>query len=278
VPGGTVTQIFHYDGFDIPLDLVELTGGGPDTWHDISVGHLREYDQYCPVEAHHNVLEIGCGVGRDAIQLARLVKPPGSYTGIDIIRPSIEWCQQNITTRYPHFRFVHLDIRSQIHNPGGALNVSDVSLPVLDSSIDRVILQSVFTHMFEADIVHYMREFHRSLRAGGKVFASFFLVDEESLKLAKATKQPLTFQHYFRNGCLINDAQYPEGAVGYTEAAFSRMLRHGGFELDQPVHRGFWCGRQGVVDGQDIAILRPIRRGFRHWTRSLFARRSLRSS
>jgi hypothetical protein len=44
--------------------------------------------------------------------------------------------------------------------------------------------------------------------------------------------------------------------VGFRPAAFERVLRRGGFELDQPLHRGFWCGREGVSDGQDIAIMR----------------------
>jgi hypothetical protein len=35
--------------------------------------------------------------------------------------------------------------------------------------------------------------------------------------------------------------------------------------MDQPLHRGFWCGREGVCDGQDIAIVRPIRPRVRQW-------------
>jgi ubiquinone/menaquinone biosynthesis C-methylase UbiE len=265
-----VTERFQYEGFEIPLDLVMLTGGGPDTWHDISIGHMGEYRNYCPIEPYHDVLEVGCGVGRDAIQLAHVIKPPGSYTGIDIIRPSIEWCQANITARYPHFQFVCIDVESQIHNPGGTVQVTDVTLPLADASTDRIILQSVFTHMFEKDIVHYLHEFRRILRQDGKIFASFFLLDDESLKMAIDTGQSLTFQHPYGDGCAINDAQYPEGAVGYFQPALERILAHGRFELDQPIHRGFWSGRQGVEDGQDIAVLRPLPQSTRErLTRSL---------
>lgn len=151
---------FEYQGFSIPVDLVELTGGGPETWDVISVGHMREYERYCPIDASHDVLEIGCGVGRDAIQLTKLLSS-GTYTGVDIIKPSIEWCGANITSRFPNFRFHYLDIHSQIHNPSGQVRVQEVQLPVKDQSIDRIILQSVFTHMFEPDIVHYLREFRR---------------------------------------------------------------------------------------------------------------------
>ena len=68
----------------------------------------------------------------------------------------------------------------------------------------------------------------------------------------------LTFRFGYGDGCLINDEMRPDWAVGFTPAAFARILRRGGFELDQPVHRGVWCGREGVTDGQDVTVLRPI--------------------
>lgn len=253
-----MTDTFSYDGFDIPVDLARLTGGGPETWDDITVGHLREYEQYCPVLPHHRVLEIGCGVGRDAIGLTRVLGPEGHYLGIDIIRPSIEWAQQHITARHPNFEFRYLDINSQIHNPGGSLQVRQVALPVDTADVDRIILQSVFTHMFEEDIVHYLHEFRRALRPDGRVFASWFLLDDESLELARSKPDnPLAFRFHYGDGCLVCDDTHPEGAVGFTPAAFDRILRRGGFALDQPVHQGFWSGREGLSDGQDIAVLRP---------------------
>jgi SAM-dependent methyltransferase len=251
-----MSATFAYDGFDIPVDLACLTGGGPETWDDITVGHLLEYERYCPVHPDHSVLEVGCGVGRDAIGLSRILSRDGRYVGIDIIRPSIEWAQQHITPRFPNFEFRCLDIQSQIHNPGGTLQVREVALPIETNSVDRIILQSVFTHMFEDDIVHYLAEFRRALRPGGVVFTSWFVLDDESLEMARATEgNTLTFEFDFGQGCLINDELHPEGAVGFTPAAFDRILQRGGFELNQPLHRGLWCGRQDVSDGQDIAIL-----------------------
>jgi len=257
-----MTSTFAYDGFDIPVDLAQLTGGGPETWKDITVGHLLEYERYCPIEAEHSVLEIGCGVGRDAIGLSRVLNRQGQYLGIDIIGRSIDWAQRNITPKFPNFEFKCLDIKSQIHNPGGSLQVQEVALPVETGSVDRIILQSVFTHMFEEDIVHYLLEFRRALRPGGFVFSSWFVLDDETLELARSTEgNTLTFRYPFGDGCQINDEVYPEGAVGFTPSAFERILLRGGFELDQPLHRGFWCGRRGVSDGQDIAILRAIEAG-----------------
>jgi len=259
---------FEYDGYEIPIELATLTGGGPETWDAISRGHMEEYARYCPILPHQAVLEIGCGVGRDAIQLTHHLDSSGSYVGVDIIRPSIDWCRSNISARHENFRFEYLDIHSEIHNPTGTLQVTDVSLPVADRSVDRIILQSVFTHMFERDIVHYLREFRRSLRRGGRVCASLFLLDDDSRRMALAnrTEAALRFEHPYGDGCFINDPHYPEGAVGFTPSAVERMLIAGGFELEQPIHRGFWCGREGVQDGQDIAVLRPSR-SVRLWRR-----------
>ncbi|MHB8858183.1 MAG: class I SAM-dependent methyltransferase [Thermoleophilia bacterium] len=264
VDGGSVSDgLFNYKGYAIPVDLVNLTGGGVDTWEDISLGHQEQLRTYCPIEPGADVLEIGCGVGRDAIQLTEFLSEAGSYTGIDIIPPSIEWCQNNITPKFPNFTFHYLDIQSQIHNSGGSLKTTDIRLPVDDDSIDRVILHSVFTHMFEEDIVHYLHEFCRVLRDGGMVMASFFFLDGEAfdLLIQQKKKEPFTFlsfEHDYGNGCFINDTDYPEGAVGYEPDAFERILARGKMRLARPIGKGFWCGREGVTDGQDIAILEPF--------------------
>jgi len=252
-----VSASFPFEGFDIPLDLAILTGGGAETWQGISAAHLAAYERYCPIRTGHDVLEVGCGVGRDAIPLTRVVGATGSYLGVDVSGPSIAWCQEHITAQHPNFDFAHLDIRSEFYNPHGAQVGHEIALPVASSSVDRIILQSVFTHMFEPDITHFLREFRRVLRRHGRVFASFFVLGEESMRLAAATPDVLKFAHVHGDGCRVNDLGYAEAAVGYTPDALGRMVRRGGFTFDQPVHLGSWCGRAGVVDGQDIAILKP---------------------
>lgn len=254
-------KVFNYESYQIPTNLVNLTGGGAETWHVISIGHMDQYKKYCPINLDHAVLEIGCGVGRDAIQLTKHLSKNGSYVGIDIIEPSIKWCQENITPRFPNFKFLFFDIQSQIHNSLGKIETTDIKLPTGNDSIDRVILQSVFTHMFEVDIVHYLKEFNRVLRPGGKVFASFFIFDDKTLHLAqknkfKSHKVTLTFEYPHGDGCRINDENYPEGAVAYTREVLDRMLQKSSLALDQPIHLGHWCGREGTPDGQDIVIMK----------------------
>lgn len=250
-------EMFRYAGYEIPVRLITLTGGGPDTWELIALGHMDQYRKYSPIEPEHMVLEMGCGVGRDAMQLTQLLSPKGQYLGIDIIQPSIEWCQKNITPRYPNFRFTHFDINSQIHNAGGAIKTTDVRLPLPNQSTDRILLQSVFTHMFEHDILHYLKEFRRLLKPDGMVCTSFFIYDDETLKRAATSPLGLTFLHPHGEGCRINDPKHPEGAVAYTLPVLERLFAAADLELARPIGRGFWSGLQGLSDGQDMVVLRP---------------------
>ena len=249
-----VEPIFSYRGFNIPERLVRLTGGGPETWDPISRMHMDEYARYCPIDPRANVVEIGCGVGRDAIQLTSLLTPEGQYTGVDVIEPSIRWCSENITPRFPNFKFVHVDVQSDIHNPGGKMRVSEVMLPAEDCTVDRIILQSVFTHMFREQIIPYLREFRRMLKPDGLVFASLFLLDDESRRLSRLGDNPLRFEHPYGEGCFINDVRYPEGAVAFSAKAMQEMLAASRMKLAQPIYLGAWCGRP-ANDGQDVAIL-----------------------
>lgn len=255
------TKYFKYDGFSIPVDLVMLTGGGTDDWKRITDYHAEMYRRYTPINPDDSILEVGCGVGRDAIELTKTLSKNGKYIGFDIIKPSIDWCQENITKKHKNFTFFYYDVNSQIHNSGGKISTTDVKLPAKDGTIDRIFLHSVFTHMFEKDILHYLKEFRRVLKPDGLVLASFFILDDEALKRAhqgkgKKHRHPLTFEHALDKGCYINDTEFPEGAVGYTPKKIKSMLAksklgiHGKF-----AHRGGWSGIKDAANGQDILIL-----------------------
>lgn len=249
--------LFSYEGYDIPIDLMKLTGGGIDTWEEISTGHMKQYQRYCPILQDDAVLEIGCGIGRGAIQFIKHLSKKGSYAGIDIIQPSIEWCQKNISPLHPNFTFYFLDIKSKLYNPTGSKSVQETVFPLPDASVDRIVLQSVFTHMFRDDIVHYLKECRRVLKSTGKILASFFILDEETLGLIKQPEAIVTFHHQLGEECYVNNVDDPEGAVGHTPEGVQNMLDASNMMLDQPIHHGFWSGRKDVPDGQDVLVFRP---------------------
>jgi ubiquinone/menaquinone biosynthesis C-methylase UbiE len=246
---------FVYQGYKIPLDLAEMTGGADESWEDIALAHLDCYERWAPIRPDDAVLEIGCGIGRDAIHLAGLLSSKGRYVGIDITRASIEWCRRHITRRHPNFEFVSLDVRSAMYNPAGAHTNADVEFPLSSESFDRVVLHSVFTHMFVDDIAHYLSEISRVMRPDAALLASFFVFDEATLDSAQRHDGALTFRYEVDRTCRINDPDHPEAAVAYTLDAIDEVAADSGLQV-LSLHRGFWSGANpGATNGQDVAIL-----------------------
>jgi len=253
--------VFHSAaGFDIPVRLIYMTGGGPEQFEAETEFHMNSLKAHVPVEPDHSVLEIGCGVGRDAMPLTKVIDARGSYLGVDIILNSIEWCRDNITSKFPNFTFMHYDVSDALHNPTGSTRTSEITIPLADNSVDRVVLWSVFTHMASADIIHYLKEFSRVMKPGGLVFATWFIVNDDILRKARETNLTpfnLRFEHDFEPGCLINDANAPMGAVAYTDERLREMIAEAGLELVNDVLPGMWSGFHAVPKGgQDATVLR----------------------
>lgn len=248
---------FSWHGYEIPLDLLHMTGGGPDTFDEISRLHIDQLQEFGPFDSTSRVFEIGCGIGRDAIPFSEILSPPGHYIGTEIIKPSIEWCQANITPRAPHCVFHHFDVDDALHNPGGGTANTDVRLPAEDGSIDRIIGHSVFTHMFEAEIVHYLSEFRRMLAPGGVAMMSFFVTDAEILD---EPRHPLAAhlidQPYDTEGTFIHDAGNPRGAVAFSSEKVRAMAAAAPMTV-RSINHGNWSGRRTDVHplcGQDVVV------------------------
>jgi SAM-dependent methyltransferase len=248
---------FH--GYQIPVDLVLRTGGGPDTFDAISQGHIRNLNSQHPLRRDLDVFEMGCGIGRDAIPLTEVLTE-GSYVGSDVIGASIAWCAAEITARHPHFTFVHQDLADQLHNPSGTVAQQVLPLPAADLSRDLVFAQSVFTHLLPEEFAYYLHEVARLLRPGGTAYLTAFVVDEEVLASAREdlerTPYALAFLTRHAPGCWINDPHHPTGAVAYSEQSVRAMVAQAGLRLRSQVLPGAWSGWHPVgFDGQDVLVL-----------------------
>ena len=250
-------ETHHFRGFDIPVHLMLLTGGGPDTFDAISDVHMQNLEREHQLRPGLRILELGCGIGRDAIPLAERIGPSGSYLGIDIIRDSVDWCTRNITARYPYARFHFDDVKDSLHNPSGTEDFESVRLPNFEA--DLIVAQSVFTHMLPQELTHYLREFARVLVPGGTVYATFFSVTPEILESARRTNLTpwdLRFEHDLGDGCYVNELEHLTGAVAYTEPTILAMLAEAGLQLRGHIRPGGWSGYFSEAhDGQDTLVL-----------------------
>lgn len=251
----------EYRGFSIPAELIRLTGGEPETFDLHALGQISTLRHTLGLLPFHNVLEIGCGVGRSAIPLSEFITD-GSYLGIDIIHAPIKWAKENISTRNPRFRFEHFDVRDDFLNLKGSMSTKDVTIPVQDQSIDLVIMWSVFTHLYRDEIIHYLNECRRVIKPGGRLWATWFNINADVLKSIQKhprTNYALTFNNPpDEQGCFLQYTQIPRGAIGYSTEAMTEMIHNARFKLARPYLKGGWSGAYEDAEcGQDAMILVP---------------------
>lgn len=100
------------------------------------------------------VVDVGCGSGRLAVQLAR--HEAMGYLGTDVVPAMLDYARQRAGR--PDFRFIHVD---------------RIAIPAPDESADIVAFFSVLTHLLHEESYLYLQEAHRVLRPGGKAVFSF---------------------------------------------------------------------------------------------------------
>lgn len=119
------------------------------------VGHLEfQLLRMLGLKRDHDIVDVGCGNGRLAVQLAAWLR--GKYTGTDILPPLLESARR-ICGR-PDWTF---------------LETNGLVIPVEDESVDMVTFFSVLTHITHEESYHYLEEAKRVLRPGGAVVCSF---------------------------------------------------------------------------------------------------------
>jgi SAM-dependent methyltransferase len=105
-----------------------------------------------------SVIDVGCGSGRLAVQLAR--HPDLRYLGIDVVPTLMEYARRRAARA--DFRFIHVD---------------RVGIPAPDGSADIIAFFSVLTHLLHEESYLYLEAAHRALKPGGKVVFSFLEYD-----------------------------------------------------------------------------------------------------
>ncbi len=185
------------------------------------------------VTSRSRVLDVGCGPGRLAIGLLALPGGVAQYLGLDVHRPSIDWCIRNLGAANPAFRFHHVDVRNDRYNPGGSEPAGAVRLPVESGSHDVAYLYSVFSHMLASDVEGYLGELRRILAPGGTLFFTAFV----ETGVPEVSVNPPGY---------VREWDGPLHCVRYERGYLERMLGEAGFAMEKLVH-GIETDRQSAI-------------------------------
>jgi SAM-dependent methyltransferase len=227
--------------------------GGREDYKRIGEEFLRYFIELGGLGPDERVLDVGCGIGRMAVPLTKYLNERGCYEGFDIVPDGINWCRKKITPRYPNFRFQLADIFNKKYNPRGRYRASEYHFPYESESFDFVFLTSVFTHMLPDDMEHYFSEISRVIKRSGRCLVTFFLWNEEALRLIDAGKSIYDFK-YEGKGFRTIHRDTPESAVAYDERFIRGMYEKFRFTIRKPIHFGSWCGREHALAYQDVVI------------------------
>ncbi len=219
---------------------------------------FKYFLQYGDLKPDYQVLEIGCGIGRMALPLLGYLNEKGSYKGFDIVKKGIEWCNRNIASNYPAFKFFHCNIYNELYNSKGEILPNEFIFPFNNNEFDFAILASVFTHMLEEEVIHYLDELSRVMNKGARAFITLFLLNYESQSLMISGKKSFMFP--YKSGNYSTMRRHPAvGNVAYKEEFIYNETALRNFKIIKTLP-GSWCGRRKgeYTDFQDIMILQKI--------------------
>jgi SAM-dependent methyltransferase len=211
------------------------------------------------LKPHERVLDVGCGRGRVAVPLTDYLTT-GSYEGFDIDREKIDWCTENITSRYPNFQFHMADVFTPAYNPGGSTPPDAYKFPYPDGEFDFVCVVTVFNTMLPREVENYLLESARVLKAGGRLLATFLLLNDDSLRLLsqKYAELPSGIQKLY-DGQDFGDHRMTQGDSPYTGVALDEqfvlsLFDRVGLQIREPPHYGWWPGRETAPVAHDFIV------------------------
>ena len=124
------------------------------------------------------LLEIGCGVGWLAYDLAFVLDDTGSYAGFDVGPEAIGWLNEHLAPRLPNFRFDAVDVHNPKYRPEGGGRPETFRFPYADDEFDFVCAFGLFMHMPLPGVDNYLRETARVLRPGSRALLNFMAITE----------------------------------------------------------------------------------------------------
>lgn len=222
------------------------------------------------------VLDFGCGIGRTAVALVETYGDAIEVVGTDIVPKLVDFCQTEIEPRMPNTRFQLFNVLNEHYSHHyGSKDKDGYAEGELDEAaffaankgaFDLFIAFSVFTHLYDFDVLKYLKHAAESIKEDGNIMCTFFLIDAESVANLTGGHPPFSFfdntvasEDEFFFGC-VNDKL---GFVGVPTPWLSRAAQACGLTIHKITY-GAW--RLGHVPGgtipetfQDIVVFRKRR-------------------
>lgn len=213
-----------------------------ESFYGVDVGFEDMLLSY--LQPHYKVLEVGCGVGRLATQIATQL-PQGKYCGLDVDRNSIDWCRTHLTPSQSNCLFHHLSITS-----------TETRFPFTDEEFDIIFSTSTLAHLTTEEIQRYLSEMSRILKRGGQCFLVCVLWNPFLDQLVKEKK--LQFKSVIAHEtyhCVTSMAN--ESANAYHEGLLSRWIAGVHLQIREMIY-GYWSGGSDEQLYKDLLIATKI--------------------
>jgi ubiquinone/menaquinone biosynthesis C-methylase UbiE len=215
--------------------------------------HTKYLQDFVGLDSNSKVLDIGSGIGRSAIGLTDVLKDKGEYYGFDIVDTGVNWCNNNISSKFPNFHFKHIEIINDLYSDDG-IEGKDFVFPYADSKFDIAFLMSVFTHMQVDEISNYLKEINRVLNDDGKCMATFFLYDDKIEEKISNPKFRFSFQYEYDNYRLMNN-KVKNANIALSKTLLNELANKNNLKIERIID-GFWSEEVEITnnDFQDIVI------------------------
>jgi len=234
-----------------PAHLVAGVGRG-DFWQNGF--HLVELiERFTSLRPDDHILDVGCGLGRLAWPVSRELGERGTYNGIDTVPEYVGWCTTGLGLDPARFSFHLADIYSSFYNRFGTIKPEEFHFPWPDGTFTLAIATSLFTHLSAAATVNYVREISRLLVPGGRLFASLFVLDNESREALETGPTAPSFTIPFEHG-MLSDPENPDFAIAFDATWLHQVFISAGFEI-AAYEQGLWRRTAGPSH-QDIVVAR----------------------
>jgi len=210
---------------------------------------------YAGLQASQSVLDIGSGIGRVARALTTRLSPAGRYQGFDVDPAAVEWCQAAYKP-FANFTFVHAPIGYVNVRGAAPIEGEDYVFPYADGSVDVAFSVSVYTHLSQPVVDHYLAETSRVLRPGGVCVNTFFVIDDFAVDAMPAGRADRSYLDQ-GNGTFLCDPRNPNLGIGFAPDVITSLHTRHALSIVTPMRFGTWTGRHAeAFVYQDVVVAR----------------------